>query len=134
MLTETMIALGAAGGTAIVQAAATDGWQHFKTGLAKIIGRGDPAATARTEEELDRTRAELVALEGEVLAGRQRIAEKTWESKLIAFLDRHPDAEAELERLLSQASPTTNVTINATAHDNAQQVIQGQGIQINDFR
>jgi hypothetical protein len=133
MLTETMIALGAAGGTAVIQAAATDGWTHFKTGLAKVIGRGDPAATTRTEEELDRTHDELAPLEGEVLTSRRRVTEEVWKSKLITFLDQHPEAEAELEELLAQAAPTTNVTINATARDNAKQAVLGQGTQTNNF-
>ena len=93
------------------------------------------AATAsRTEEELDRMHAELASLEGEVLINGRRVAEEIWKSRLIAFLDRHPDAETELRNLFARAAaPAAHVTINATARGNAKQVFQGQGTQTNNF-
>lgn len=51
MLTEAMVALAAAGGAGVVQAAGTDAWQGLRWRVAALLGRGDPQ---REQAELDR--------------------------------------------------------------------------------
>ncbi|MFJ9181608.1 hypothetical protein [Streptomyces sp. wa1064] len=59
MLTESMAALAAAGGTAVVSAAGTELWETFRSRVATLLGRGNDATERITLERLDRTAAEL---------------------------------------------------------------------------
>ncbi|MGW6284134.1 hypothetical protein [Streptomyces sp. NPDC055107] len=59
MLTEGMAALAAAGGAAVVSAAGTELWETFRSGVARLLGRGNDTTEQITLERLDRTAAEL---------------------------------------------------------------------------
>ncbi|MFD0040569.1 hypothetical protein ACFVIZ_23380 [Streptomyces anulatus] len=59
MLTESLAALAAAGGTAVVSAAGTELWETFRSRVATLLGRGNDATERITLERLDRTAAEL---------------------------------------------------------------------------
>ncbi len=51
MLNEALMALAAAGGVGVVQAASTDAWVTFRQQLASLLGRGD---SQRERVELER--------------------------------------------------------------------------------
>ncbi|MEV7109257.1 hypothetical protein [Streptomyces anulatus] len=59
MLTESLAALAAAGGAAVVSAAGTELWETFRSQVATLLGRGNDATERITLERLDRTAAEL---------------------------------------------------------------------------
>lgn len=94
MLTESLAALAAAGGTAVVSAAGTDLWETFRSRVATLLGRGNDATERITLERLDRTAAEL-----EPAAAAADNA-STWASR---FSDALEEASPEeQERLAAQ--------------------------------
>ncbi|MEV4759453.1 hypothetical protein AB0J86_30770 [Micromonospora sp. NPDC049559] len=138
MLAEALAALAGAGGTALVGAVATDGWQLAKGGFARLFGRGDQDRTAAVEERLERTR---IALEA---AGPQRERAQleqraAWTARLEDLLADHPDSAEELRALVEQVTAATaihtagHVRQHAVALGQAQQAVQGHGQQTNVF-
>ncbi|MER5760312.1 hypothetical protein [Streptomyces sp. NPDC002082] len=93
MLVEALMALAAAGGTAVVQAAGTDAWDEFRQTLARWFGRGD-AQRERTElDRLDRTVAVLQTTDP-AQAERTRISqEASWQARIEALLENLDEAE-----------------------------------------
>lgn len=138
MLDTALVALASAGGTALIGAVANDTWQLAKTGFGRLLGHGDQAQTATTEERLERTRAaiESAGSDSEQVKAEQCTA---WRVRLEDFLAENPGAAEELRNLVglinsnSSSHSVGNVTQNAAAFDNAQQVIQGHGHQSNFF-
>ncbi|MFF9378900.1 hypothetical protein ACF1BB_30840, partial [Streptomyces griseoluteus] len=61
MLSEAMVALAAAGGTAVVQAAGTDAWTEVRQQVARWFSRGNPQRETAELERLDQTAGELEA-------------------------------------------------------------------------
>lgn len=55
------MALAAAGGTAVVQAASTDAWTGFRRAVARLVGRGAAQRTSSALQNLDATAAALQA-------------------------------------------------------------------------
>jgi hypothetical protein len=110
MLAEALIALAAAGGTAVVQAAGTDAWEGLRGRVARWFGRGDVEVERAELERLDRSASELSAAdEGETdrIGARQEAA---WQARFETLLERLPEAEraqaaTELEDLIDQSAP-----------------------------
>ncbi|CAM5246154.1 hypothetical protein ACTFBT_38550 [Streptomyces microflavus] len=107
MLVEGLIAVAAAGGSAVVQAAGTDAWNGIRDGFARLFGRGEPGREQAELERLDQTRSALEAAgEG---AQRVQIAQVArWQTRLETLLEELPAAEqqlvvAELQALVAQA-------------------------------
>lgn len=138
MLAETLGALAAAGGTALVGAVATDGWQVTKRGFSRLLGRGDEHRASAVEERLESTRAALEAAgpQDERVRVQQEAA---WTARLEDLLTEHPQAADDLRALVRQITEATgnrsagHVTQYATARDHSQQVVQGHGQQTNIF-
>ncbi|MEV4878691.1 hypothetical protein [Streptomyces cyaneofuscatus] len=109
MLAEGLIAVAAAGGGAIVQAAGTDAWNGIRNGIARLFGRGESTREQVELERLDQTRAELEAAEEGEEAQRVQIAQVArWQTRLETLLEELPEEEqrlvlAELESLVAQA-------------------------------
>ncbi|MET9091758.1 hypothetical protein AB0C45_31570 [Streptomyces cyaneofuscatus] len=109
MLAEGLIAVAAAGGGAIVQAAGTDAWNGIRNGIAKLFGRGESAREQVELERLDQTRAVLEAAEEGEEAQRVQIAQVArWQTRLESLLEELPEEEqrlvlSELESLVAQA-------------------------------
>jgi hypothetical protein len=61
VLAEALVALAAAGGTAVVQAAGKDAWAGFRARVAKWFARGDTDREQVALERLDRTASALEA-------------------------------------------------------------------------
>ncbi|MEU9606474.1 hypothetical protein [Streptomyces sp. NPDC048057] len=142
MLVEGLIAVAAAGGGAIVQAAGTDAWAGIRSGVARIFGRGDSGREQAELERLDQTRAELESAgDGATSERVQTVLVTRWQTRLEMLLEQLPDEErqqvaAELQALVQQAQAqapvqnTHNDFSNATFTDSQ---VLGSGTQNNTF-
>jgi hypothetical protein len=136
-LDPALAALTTAGASAVVAAMATDAWRSVRSGVARLLGRGQPDRVAALERELEESRADLERLEGDA---RQRAAtskEAALRSALAELLTEQPQSREALVELLTLAyagNPSVStVTQFATATDDAQQVVQGSGVQSINF-
>ncbi|MFD6291171.1 hypothetical protein [Streptomyces sp. NPDC060205] len=110
MLAETLVALAAAGGTGVVQAAGTDAWPGFRQRVARLLGRGDAGREQAESERLDRTAGALDASadhEAEQTRIRQQAAWQTRFETLLESLDEagREQVETELQALLAEYAP-----------------------------
>ncbi|GGV75661.1 hypothetical protein GCM10010228_39650 [Streptomyces massasporeus] len=140
MLVEGLIAVAAAGGGAIVQAAGTDAWAGIRSGVARILGRGEAGREQAELERLEQTRAELEAAgDGAGSERVQTVLATRWQTRLEMLLEQLPDEErqqvaAELQFLVQQArdhapaNTTHNDFSNATFTDSQ---VLGSGTQNN---
>ncbi|MEU8867991.1 hypothetical protein [Streptomyces umbrinus] len=108
MLAEALVALAAASGTAVAQAAGTDAWDTLRQQVARLLGRGSPERERAELERLDRTAAAVEAAgEGEterVLVGQ----EASWRTRFETKLEDADDTERQeiataLRELVEQA-------------------------------
>ncbi|MFC8447883.1 hypothetical protein [Kitasatospora sp. NPDC057223] len=120
MLTESLVALAGAGGTAVVGAMATDAWQSTRAGAARLFGRDGESRhdviTARLEHD-----AGLVARASEPDRARGGLA-PAWQIELEALLEEQPGLAGELRAFVDRtvaALPRAeqNWTLNVTARD-----------------
>jgi hypothetical protein len=136
VLTEALIALAAAGGAGLVQAAATDAWTVARTGFARLLGRGDRSRETVVEQQLERTRIELQA---GPRSEQVRLAQQAaWAARLEDLLTDRPDLASELQTVLEQVSAAGGGSVGhvdqrVAGFDQAQQAIQGHGTQIVTF-
>ncbi|MFJ3925273.1 hypothetical protein [Streptomyces sp. NPDC090022] len=153
MLDEALVALAAAVGSGVVQAAGTDAWQALRGRLARVLGRGDRRQESVQLERLDRTAAELTAgQEGggpadigpdgddrDEVRTRHGAAWRTRTEDLLEALEPHQRAEvvAELRALLDEtaraARPAAGGVVGNVFHGPAA-VQSGDGnVQVNRF-
>ncbi|UDM01272.1 hypothetical protein [Streptomyces longhuiensis] len=140
VLAEGLIAVAAAGGGAIVQAAGTDAWAGIRSGVARILGRGEAGREQAELERLDQTQAELESAgDGTESERVQTVLVTRWQTRLEMLLEQLPDEErqqvaAELQTLVQQAQAqapvqsTHNDFSNATFTDSQ---VLGSGTQNN---
>ncbi|MFF9496302.1 hypothetical protein [Streptomyces flaveolus] len=111
MLSEAMVALAAAGGTAVVQAAGTDAWTEVRQQVARWFSRGNPQRETAELERLDQTAGELEAAQPTEVERARIRQEAVWQGRIEALLESLGDIERvrvadELRTLLAQqASP-----------------------------
>ncbi|WP_411091778.1 hypothetical protein [Streptomyces sp. 049-1] len=141
MLVEALLALAAAGGGAIVQAAGTDAWNGVRSGIARVLGRGEQGREQGELERLDRTQAVLdAAVEGE-LERVQSAQAAVWQNRLEMLLEELPELQrqqvaAELQAVIDQAGATGK---GQTVHNDfsgstfEKSAVQGSGTQHNTF-
>ncbi|MEV7427587.1 MULTISPECIES: hypothetical protein [unclassified Streptomyces] len=103
MLTESLMALAAAGGTAVAQAAGTEAWGSVRDSVVRMFRRR-PDRSGEDEVERDMERTALVRASGDA-EGSSRQA-RLWEERFAVLLRDADDqvrqqAEAELRRLVS---------------------------------
>ncbi|MCX5123283.1 hypothetical protein [Streptomyces sp. NBC_00347] len=113
VLAESLEALAAAGGAAVVQAATTDAWTEVRARVARWFGRGDGERERVQLERLDRTAAELVAAGG--TEQEQNLQAQVWRSRfedLLEGLDEagRNDAAAGLRALLDDTAAARAVS------------------------
>lgn len=103
-----LVALASAGGTALVGVMATDSWNAARQMVARLFSRHVQDREAAIESQLDGNQALVLGAE-EPDRARAGLA-PLWELELSALLAAHPDAEAELRRLVDelQAALTTS--------------------------
>lgn len=134
MLSEVLAALAATGGTALVSAMVTDGWESVRARFARLLGRGDARQAEAVAARLEESRAVLVAVSGPDLARVRAEQELVWRGRLGALLEQDPAAEMELRALVEEvraqvASSAGWVEQHAAAFGRAQQAVQGFGVQ-----
>ncbi|GHD52056.1 hypothetical protein GCM10010335_63990 [Streptomyces galbus] len=88
MLTEALMAVAGAGGTAVVQAAGTDAWTGLRQRVARLLGRGDTQRERAELERLDRTAQALeeAGTTGETERARLR-QEASWQTRFESLLE-----------------------------------------------
>ncbi|MET9435921.1 hypothetical protein [Streptomyces sp. NPDC006551] len=109
MLAESLTALAAAGGGAVVAAMATDAWQVTRDGVVQLF-RGREGVAARLEED-----AALVEGAEDPDGVRQALL-PAWVVRLGALLAEHPEYQDELRRLIGDAPRAQSVQY-ITGHD-----------------
>ncbi|MFG2232273.1 hypothetical protein ACGFNX_20040 [Streptomyces sp. NPDC048723] len=115
MLAETLLALAAAGGSAVVQAAGTDAWTGFRQAVARWFGQGDAQREQTELERLDHTAAALQTTDqGPAEPARIR-QEASWEARIEAMLEDLDEAERnraadQLRALLAEHLPQRGAT------------------------
>lgn len=134
MLAEEMAALASSGGTALVTAMVTDGWEGVRARFARLLGRGDAEESETAAARLERSRGKLAASSGTELEHVRANEEIAWRTRLEDLLENYPGAEEELRALIAEAQAQTigsvgQVEQHAIAFDQAQQAIQGHGVQ-----
>jgi hypothetical protein len=134
MLAEALAALASTGATALVTAMVTDGWEGTRARFARLLGRGDDRQTEALEERLEHSRAVLAAVSGPDLTRAQAEQEIAWRTRLSDLLEQNPDAEHELRALITDVQAQVSgsagrVEQHAAAFDQAQQAVQGHGVQ-----
>jgi len=134
MLTEALATLASTGGTALVTAMVTDGWEGVKARFARLFGRGDGKQTEAAAGRLEQSRAVLAGLSGPDLDRARAEQEIVWRTRLGDLLQQAPAAEQELRALVAEvqtqvAGSAGRVDQHAAAFDQAQQAVQGHGVQ-----
>jgi hypothetical protein len=139
MLNETLTALAAAGGTAIVSAASTDLWANFKTRLAALLGRDDAKKVGAVEARLDRARVDLQEATPEDVEAVRTSLSQAFSVRLLDLLEEEPEVAADLRALVDEVNASVSTIASGTVqqhvvgYDHAQQAVQGQGHQVNTF-
>ena len=91
--------LAATGGTALVNAMVTDGWEGVRKKFARLLGRGDEKETEAAAVRLEKSHASLSGLSGADLERAQAEQAIAWRTRLGDLLESHPDAQDELRRV-----------------------------------
>ncbi|MFI8855119.1 hypothetical protein ACIGW5_00455 [Streptomyces prasinus] len=141
MLVEALLALAAAGGGAIVQAAGTDAWNGVRGGIARVLGRGEAAREQGELERLDRTQAVLEASNENEIEQVRTAQAAVWQNRLEMLLEELPEAQrqqaaAELQALIGQAGPAGEsqpVHNDFSGSTFEKSAVQGSGTQHNTF-
>ncbi|RSN18743.1 hypothetical protein DMH25_00335 [Streptomyces sp. WAC 01325] len=141
MLAETLMALAAAGGTAVAQAAGTDAWETLRQRVARLLGRGNPEREQVELERLDRTAAALEAAGQD--AAEQVLADQevSWRTRFETLLEDADDDEREefaaaLNELVEQArhaQPAAGGVSGNTFHGPTAFQTGGNSRQVNHF-
>ncbi|MFF7730505.1 hypothetical protein [Streptomyces sp. NPDC008001] len=98
MLSESLVAVAAAGGAAVVQAAGTDAWTGLRERVARWAGRGDEARELRELERLDRTAGVLAAAADSGSCDAARIRDRqegAWQNRFESLLEALPEEERD---------------------------------------
>jgi hypothetical protein len=114
-----LLVLAAQAAQTVVAAASTDVWGSAKSGLARLLGRGDEKRAALAEGRLEEARVQLATASGpEADQARARV-EAAWQTRLVDLLEEYPDAAADLRALMEQlqaALPAATVASSAAGH------------------
>jgi hypothetical protein len=134
MLGEALAALASMGGSALVTAMVSDGWESVRARFARLLGRDDAGGTQAAAARLEESRAALAELSGPGLERARAEQEIAWGTRLGDRLEQDPGAEAELRALVVEvqvlaAGSAGRVEQHAAAFDHARQAIQGHGVQ-----
>ena len=122
MAVEWIAAATAAGGTALIGAAATDAWQTARDGVVKLFTRGGKRRADLVRDHLDRDAAMIEAAgPGERDGIRARLLPE-WQVRLADLLEEFPGAREDLtawteqvgaQLPAAQASWVQNITATA---------------------
>jgi hypothetical protein len=121
---EALMALAAAGGTAVVQSVGTDAWTGLRQELARWIGQGDEQRERAALERLDRTASDLETAEAAEVEQVRAHQQAMWQVRIADTLDElsgtgQVQAAANLRELLAQynrAGSVHNEISGGTVH------------------
>jgi hypothetical protein len=138
MLEQALAALATMGGNAIVTAMVCDGWESLRLRFARLLGRGEAGAAEEIAAKLAQSQAELTAAAGADAARVRTEQEIAWRTRLADWLEQDPGGAGELRALVAEAQAQTigsagRVEQHVTGSGNAQQAVQGHGVQTNVF-
>jgi hypothetical protein len=138
MVVETLAALAAAGGTALVNAMVTDGWEGIRKRFARLLGRGNDKEVEAATARLERSHAMLAGLSGPDREKAQAEQAVVWRTRLGDLLEDYPEVEGELRTLVAEVQAQVigsagSVRQQVAGFDQAQQAVQGHGVQHNAF-
>ncbi|MEU0187058.1 hypothetical protein ABZ312_38790 [Streptomyces sp. NPDC006207] len=141
MLAETLVALAAASGTAVAQAAGTDAWETLRQRVARLLGRGNPERERVELERLDRTAAALEAAGEDAVEQVLVDQEVSWRTRFETLLEDADDDEREefaaaLHELVEQArhaQPAAGGVSGNTFHGPTAFQMGGNNRQVNHF-
>ncbi len=133
-----LAALAAAGGSALVTAMATDGWEVIKNQFARLLGRGGRKETDAAIARLEEAHKSLAGLSGTVLEKARAEQEVAWRTRLADLLENDPSAATELRTLVSGIQVKVGGTADlveqrVVAFNQARVASQGYGVQTNFF-
>jgi hypothetical protein len=122
-LAEDLLSLVSLASRTVLAAAATDGWEMAKRGIARLLGRGDPHRTEVAERRLEQTRQQLAGASG---AERAQLA-ISWQMRLSDLLEEQPDAAADLRMLIQQLQALLPAgVVSAVSHG----VVAGRDVRV----
>jgi hypothetical protein len=101
-LAEALVALAALAGNTVVTAAVTDAWESARKGLARLLGRGDPAKAKLAEERLAETHDQLTQATGAELERTRAALEARWVTRMTDLLEEDPGVEGDLRALVEE--------------------------------
>jgi hypothetical protein len=138
VLDEALSALAAAGGTGLVTAMVTDGWESVRARVAKLFGRGNEKQAEVIAGRLEESRSRLEGLSADELDRARAAQEAAWRTRLADLLEEHPEAAPELRELVADVQARTanwagQIDQRVIGFDQAQQALLGQGSQVNNF-
>ncbi|WP_435233455.1 hypothetical protein [Micromonospora aurantiaca (nom. illeg.)] len=135
MLTESLLALAATGGSAIAGAMATDAWNAVKSAVVRVMNRDAATTESELDHRLENSALALDGLSGPQLTAARAAQEVLWRARLEDFLARYPESANDLERALANVSPQafSSVQQQIIGYGNAQQAAQGHGVQNVNF-
>jgi hypothetical protein len=130
--------LAATAGTALVNAMVTDGWGGIRKRFARLLGRGSDQEVEAAAARLEKSRGMLSGLSGADLERAQAEQAVVWRTRLGDLLEDHPEVEGELRSLVAEVQAQVigsagSVRQQVTGFDQAQQAVQGHGVQHNVF-
>jgi hypothetical protein len=133
-----VIELAVLAGTALVNAMVTDGWAGFRKRFARLLGRGDDKETEAAAERLEKSRKMLSGLSGAELEKAQAEQAIAWRTRFGDLLEDDPGAANDLQALVADVQAQVigsagPVKQQVSGFDQAQQAVQGHGVQSNVF-
>jgi hypothetical protein len=134
MLAEALVALASTGGSALVTAMVTDGWEGVRARIARLFGQGKKKETEAALKHLDQSRTALARLSGDDLERAREEQEVIWRTRLGDLLERAPESAEELRVLVDEIQAQVIgsaglVAQHVTGFDQAQQAVLGHGVQ-----
>ena len=102
MLAKSLLALATQAGQMVVDAAVGDEWETAQRGYARLLGHGDARQTQVAEQRLHETREQLMGAAGTDLGLIRKALAVGWAGRLADLLEEYPDAEADLQALVTQ--------------------------------
>ena len=126
----------AAGGAAVLVAEMAKGsWDAVRAAMARLFHRGGAETAEQELRLLDAARERLVGSE----EGERPSVAQTLEQQLLiqlaAFLQKNPDAAADLQALADRSDETGEVRARVSVHHNtgSQVLIAGGSVTAHDF-
>lgn len=102
---DELITLASSGATTLIGLMVTDGWKQARAKVAKLFGGGVQQRIQEVENELDQSRAQLVAAEDCQDGITISDLEAEWRSRLRRLLAAEPSAAAALRSIIDEFSP-----------------------------